>query len=62
MLFGQTPGLHIANLSQARQPDRVIVFGSAHYNDGQSPQEGFYEILAPNFAPKNPRPALGGGV
>ena len=46
--------LHIFKMTQARRPDRLIVFGSARYNDGQVTQEGFCEILAPTFAPNTP--------
>ncbi|MCW5552451.1 MAG: prepilin-type N-terminal cleavage/methylation domain-containing protein [Verrucomicrobiae bacterium] len=54
ILVGSSPNLHISKATQARQPSRLIVFGSARYNDGTEPQDGFYEILAPNFAPNTP--------
>jgi len=54
MLVGRSSDLHISRIDQARQPDRLIVFGSARYNDGQVAQEGFYEILSPTFAPNTP--------
>ncbi len=53
-LMGNSPDLHISRMTEARQPSRLIVFGSARYNDGAEPQEGFFEILAPNFAPNTP--------
>lgn len=51
VLTGYSPKLHISKTTQARRPDRLIVFGSAHYNDNQEVEEGFYEILSPNYAP-----------
>lgn len=50
-LMRGSPGLHISKIEEARHPSRLIVFGSAWYNDGQAREEGFFEILSPNYAP-----------
>lgn len=46
------PKLHIAKRTQAKNPSRLFVFGSARYNaNSDAKHEGYFEIVSPQYAP-----------
>lgn len=52
-LINPVPPVHATQVDKIARPSRMIVFGSARYNIGQT-EFGFFRIESPRYSPNNP--------